>query len=897
MPELHYDGYVNMLNKVGTSKDPLEGYTYQYEEPTPDPELAQIYSSNGIFANIIDKPSELAFKNGYDLQIGDSDLDDTIKKKLAKLKWKQTGTKALKWSRLFGGAAILMGIDDGGDWDEPVNMAAVSSINSLTAFERPEITPDYNSVFTRNIDIQTIQKIGTPEYYMITPMYGGEQIRVHESRLLLFRNGEIPRTSSMSTDYMFFGVPEYNRIKRELRDTVTSHGNGYRLLERCIQAVYKMKNLSSLMATPSGEDNVIKRMQLIDMARSLLNTMVIDSDGEDYLFQTFQLSGVKDIVDESCNMLSAVTNIPQTILFGRSPAGMNSTGESDLSNYYDYVGQIQELNVADNLHYLVDLLLRAEYNSGRIQTIPAYEPVPVPLWNMSEKEKAELEQAKASAELTKAQATQAYVDMQVIDPQEVRRTLAESDQYQLEDVLSEEDLGLELEGLLPPENAPQQPGTLQEHPDAVDSGDMDHTAAAVIVVRDGKILVADRTDGTGVCGPGGHLEEGEQFEDAAFREAMEEFSIRLGPITLIGYIKDTTGQYCDTMIYLCTDFSGEPTADGTEILNARWEPMESLVGKKLFPPFENSMELLMEVLNGTKTKTENADNMDSERVDDDWITMNGTHVLAGEEGSIKYGPPNLKGKAHKPKSKSSNGNAASGTSAGKGGKTNTTGGKEGGRGESGKAGIDTKAISRIQRSQERNEWSNIDEDDRLAYLDDAREDYSNYQFTRNGTLANAIASEEGLNTKPTSLRGNDFDEYVKQTGSKKIYRGVQDLEDDDGEILASGADIRREFSSSDDSTYGGGNYGSGYHFAESRDYAKSFADEEYGGELIECAIKPGAYIMNHSEWQNLSEGRKKDYDFDEGLYALTHGYDGVSADSGTINIVNRGSLVYKEPGN
>ena len=55
--------------------------------------------------------------------------------------------------------------------------------------------------------------------------------------------------------------------------------------------------------------------------------------------------------------------------------------------------------------------------------------------------------------------------------------------------------------------------------------------------------------------------------------------------------------------------------------------------------------------------------------------------------------------------------------------------------------------------------------------------------------------------------------------------------------------------------------------------------------------------MNHSEWQNLSEGRKKDYDFDEGLYALTHGYDGVSADSGTINIVNRGSLVYKEPGN
>ena len=44
----------------------------------------------------------------------------------------------------------------------------------------------------------------------------------------------------------------------------------------------------------------------------------------------FQFSGVSDVIDSTCNFLSALTSIPQTILFGRSPAGMNATGDADL---------------------------------------------------------------------------------------------------------------------------------------------------------------------------------------------------------------------------------------------------------------------------------------------------------------------------------------------------------------------------------------------------------------------------------------------------------------------------------------------------------------------------------------------------------------------------------------
>ena len=88
-----------------------------------------------------------------------------------------------------------------------------------------------------------------------------------------------------------------------------------------MQAIYSMKNLASLLATDDGEDQVVRRLEVIDMARGLLNSIAIDADGENYDFKSISFSGVKDVIDSTCNMLSALTNIPQTLLFGRSPAG------------------------------------------------------------------------------------------------------------------------------------------------------------------------------------------------------------------------------------------------------------------------------------------------------------------------------------------------------------------------------------------------------------------------------------------------------------------------------------------------------------------------------------------------------------------------------------------------
>ena len=134
-----------------------------------------------------------------------------------------------------------------------------------------------------------------------------------------------------------------------------------------------MKNLANMLSTADGEDKVLNRLQVIDLARNILNSIAIDVEGEDYDFKSLSMAGVKDVLDSTCNMLSAVTDIPQTILFGRSPAGLNATGDSDMENYYNMVERIQKRNMKRNARIVIDLILQQGYLEGEILEIPKYK--------------------------------------------------------------------------------------------------------------------------------------------------------------------------------------------------------------------------------------------------------------------------------------------------------------------------------------------------------------------------------------------------------------------------------------------------------------------------------------------------------------------------------------------
>ena len=451
------DGFVNLMTKYGTSKDPSEQYKYVPELQVPDSLLTLFYEGNGLFAKIIDAPAEEAVKHGFTLEdVSDQTLIDFYQEALEELDFEETAMTAIKWARLYGGSIAVMLINDGRGLEEPLDWSNIRSIDDIRVYDRSVIQPDYDSMFSydpRDPFRTRGSRLGMPERYQVFSKYG--TFTVHDSRCLVFRNGVLPEGASNSV-YQFWGQPEYVRINKAIRDSEVAHGSAPKLLDRSVQAIYKMKDLAAELATEEGEDRLLKRLQIIDMARGMMNSIAIDSEGEEYDFRTFQFSGVNDVIGASCNMLSAVSSIPQVILFGQKVGGLGNGDDTSMENWYNYVERNQKRMLKGNTRYLLSIIFQAGLATGEVDEVPKIKVSFNPLWSMSDTEKADLELKREQVKLAKAQTTQVYVSMQALDPTEVRKKLADSDEYDVEKILDE----YEDEDLFPPDETPSQDGSL-----------------------------------------------------------------------------------------------------------------------------------------------------------------------------------------------------------------------------------------------------------------------------------------------------------------------------------------------------------------------------------------------------------------------------------------------------
>lgn len=580
--EQRADGYQNMLTKYGTKSDNSTGFHFVSDVAADTYTLSTQYRFNGLFSKIIDLPAEEAVSNGFKLNINDEEIERAIMRKLDDLGWEEKIETAIKWARLYGGSVIVMLINDGRGIDDPLNYRSIRGIDELRVYESSIVSP-----------IDHGQSASTePDLFYISSMDGA--FIVHTSRCLLFRNGRLPE---LATDWRerIFGCPEYDRIKTALRECITTHGYASRMLERAIQSVFSIKGLSDLLSTEEGESRAVKRLELIDLARSMFNSVAIDSDGESFDFKTAPYSGTKEIIDSTCNMLSAVTNIPQAILFGSSPQGMDATGISDFENYYNYVGQIQKRMVKNPLNKLLKIVMQVLLRTGHIGDYPDYELEFNPLWSLTEQEQANVDQIREQIKLCKAQTTQIYSDIGALDPSEIRVALAKEGEYDVEAILdnvSDEDL---FESILDKSSA-EHPPQVPDLPQAKTQEDADDapTAAAVIVLHNGKLLCGVRSDNDQICGPGGHIEDGEAPIQAAIRETQEEFGITPVDLMYMGTQGENGENMHCTAVFLCTTFSGTPKADGKEMHGAFFlspEKLDEQFGDHLFPPFADSLKM------------------------------------------------------------------------------------------------------------------------------------------------------------------------------------------------------------------------------------------------------------------------------------------------------------------
>jgi 8-oxo-dGTP pyrophosphatase MutT (NUDIX family) len=152
----------------------------------------------------------------------------------------------------------------------------------------------------------------------------------------------------------------------------------------------------------------------------------------------------------------------------------------------------------------------------------------------------------------------------------------------------------------------------------------------VLVMQGSKVLTATRADNGAICGPGGHVDSGEDLKTAAIRETKEEFGIDISEMELLGELTGMPKEYCNSTVYLCTKYEGTPTADGIEMQDARFVELSELIeANNLFLPFKASLSLLQQKNMSVTTTFKVAKSNDSEGLVSGWA-----NVAVNADGTI-----------------------------------------------------------------------------------------------------------------------------------------------------------------------------------------------------------------------------------------------------------------------
>ena len=122
----------------------------------------------------------------------------------------------------------------------------------------------------------------------------------------------------------------------ELNKRNTTSENVANLIFQANIKTYKMADLGQLLAstTPQQQGELYRTMAAQNYLMNSMGMNVMDKD-DDFQTSSYTFTGLSEIYNDFMEDIAGAPEIPATRLFGRAPAGMNATGESDMKNYYD----------------------------------------------------------------------------------------------------------------------------------------------------------------------------------------------------------------------------------------------------------------------------------------------------------------------------------------------------------------------------------------------------------------------------------------------------------------------------------------------------------------------------------------------------------------------------------
>ncbi len=419
---LRTDGWNNIYSGRGIAgKDKDLGTSYGKSTLLNEQLLRDLYRGDGLAKRIINLPTGEMVREWFTVG-GDSDGD--VVKYLHELKTKKYVLRALRWARLFGGSIMVMGIDDGGDLEEPLNENNIRGIEFFRVYDRWRATWTTADMY----DDPAEPKYGTPERFQISPVVSGGStpFKIHETRLLRFDGVDCDdRTRQENNGW---GDSYLQSLWTAISELSGAYKATKEVIDDFIQIILKIQNLQDMIA--AGQEDVVKRrLEILDLGRHVMNTLMLDSE-EDYSKEASRVAGLDKLLQEFQKRVSSETGIPMTLLMGQSPGGLNSTGEGDIQLWYDNVAEDQEDELLPHLQRLVYLSMLAKEGPTKGKVLEDWTIDFTPLWQPTEAQLVETRHKQAGTD-------KIYIDTGVLLPGEVANSRFGGDDYSIETDIEE----------------------------------------------------------------------------------------------------------------------------------------------------------------------------------------------------------------------------------------------------------------------------------------------------------------------------------------------------------------------------------------------------------------------------------------------------------------------------
>jgi hypothetical protein len=394
-----FDTLINLISGMGTSKDRSTHAKFMYDMLMPD-EIENAYQFNWLTKKIIDIPPSDMTREWRHWQ-ADGDQIELIEETEKRLDIQRKLTRAMQLARLDGGCALYLGVEDQ-DPTQPLDIESVGldGLAYVHILRRIDLKPQELDRSLRS------SNFGLPSSYM----FGGveEQLQIHPSRIIRFIG--VPQIDPLRISDGW-GMSIMQHVYEAIKNSQLSSQGAASMVDEMKIDVISVPDLSKQLSTKDGADRITDRFAHANMMKSMFN-MILMGDNETWDRKDFKFDGLTELIQTFLQIAAGAADIPVTRLLGQSPAGMNSTGESDTRNYYDLLKSLQSNELTPTITPLDELIIRSALGNRPEEVYYNWAP----LWQMTASEKADISKKKAET-------TKIYSDLNLFEPEVIQEII------------------------------------------------------------------------------------------------------------------------------------------------------------------------------------------------------------------------------------------------------------------------------------------------------------------------------------------------------------------------------------------------------------------------------------------------------------------------------------------